>query len=81
MNKDPGYKAHFEFKNKMFKSMKSQRTSLVLLFKLTDEVMKVKLEVDDTLDSCEAAIVGEDHEEAVFSRLGQELVPAVFKPL
>ena len=34
--KVPGYKASFKFKNKMFASMRAQRTSLVPLFKLGD---------------------------------------------
>ena len=37
-----GYQPHFEFKSKMQASMRSQRTSLVPLFMLADEVMKVK---------------------------------------
>ena len=36
--KNPGYKACFEFKTRMFTSMRSQKTSLVPLFKLTDFV-------------------------------------------
>ena len=40
--KVPGYKASFEFKNKMFASMRAQRTSLVPLFKLGDEITWVK---------------------------------------
>ena len=39
--KSPSYKASFEFKTKMFASMKSQRTSLVPLFRLTDSVTQV----------------------------------------
>ena len=41
-DKNPSYKASFEFKTKMFASMRSQRTSLVPLLKLTDLVAKVK---------------------------------------
>ena len=44
--KVPGYKASFEFKNKMFASMRSQRTSMVPLFKLGDEITKVKVQMD-----------------------------------
>ena len=36
--KIPGYKASLEFMNKMFASMRSQRTSFVPLFKLGDTV-------------------------------------------
>ena len=54
--KVPGYKASFEFKNKMFALMRSQRTS-VPLFKLGDAVTKVKMQVDDTLDGSGAVVV------------------------
>ena len=40
--KNPSYKASFEFKTQMFASMKSQRTSLVPLFIFTDSVTQVK---------------------------------------
>ena len=36
--KNPSYKQAFDFKTKMFTSMKTQRTSLVLLFRLMDQV-------------------------------------------
>ena len=39
--KVPGYKANFEFKNMMFASMRSQRTSLVPLFKLGHQIQDV----------------------------------------
>ena len=77
----PGYKASFEFKNKMFASMRSQRTALVPLFKLGDEITRVKRGMDDTLDSCGAAIVPRDSPEAGYSGWGQETVSAVFRPL
>ena len=41
------YKTSYEFKTKMFTSMRSQRTSLCPLFKLRDLVAKVKLQVDE----------------------------------
>ena len=37
--KNPSYKQAFDFKTKMFGSLKSQRTSLILLFKLLDKVV------------------------------------------
>ena len=37
--KNPLFKAAFDFKSKMFHSMKSQRTSLVPLFKLIDQIV------------------------------------------
>ena len=43
--------------------------------------MKVKVEVDDTLDGCGAAIIGDDHKEACFTGIGQESISALFKPL
>ena len=36
-----------------------QRTSLVLIFVLADEVTKVMMEMTDTLDICEAEVIGE----------------------
>ena len=68
--KHPGYKASFEFKNKM-----------VPLFKLGDVITKVKQEVDDTLDGCGAVVVPREHPSAGFTGWGQETVPALFKPL
>ena len=65
--KVPGYKASFEFKTKMFTSIRSQRMSLVPLFKLVEMVTKVKLEVDDTLDISRAAFIPEDDAEASYS--------------
>ena len=79
--KVPGYKASFKFKNKMFASMRSQRTSLVPLFKLWNMVTRVKMQVDDTLDSSGAVVVPDDNPEAGFSGWGEEAVSAVFKPL
>ena len=58
--KVPGYKASFEFKNKMFASMRSQRTSLVPLYKLGDAVTRVKMQVDGTLDSSGAIVIPDD---------------------
>ena len=64
--KVPGYKASFEFKNKMFASMRSQRT-LVPLFKLGDVVTRVKMQVDDTLDSSGAVVILDDSPESGYS--------------
>ena len=36
-----------------------QRTSLVPIFLLADEVTKVMMEMTDTLDVCEAAVIAE----------------------
>ena len=62
----PGYKLHFDFKSKMQALQISQKTSLVLFFKLMDEIMKVKMEVDDTLEGCEPLVLSEDRKEAFF---------------
>ena len=45
----------------MFGSLKSQRTSLVLLFKLIDRLVEVKQQVDDTLDMSKAVIAPVGH--------------------
>ena len=79
--KVPGYKASFEFKNKIFASMWSQRTSLVPLFKLGDTVTRVKMQVDDTLDSSGAVVVPDDSPETGYSSWGEEVVSAVSKLL
>ena len=70
--KTPGYKASFEFKTKMFASMRSQRTSLVPLFKLTDFLAKVKQQVDETLDISVAVVVLDGDPEASFPGWGEE---------
>ena len=36
-----------------------QRTSLVLIFVLADEVTKVMMEMTDKLDVCKAEVIGE----------------------
>ena len=61
--------------------MTSHGISLVSLFKLLDEVMRVKIEVDDKLDRCEAEGVGEDNAEACFQGCRQESLLVIFKPL
>ena len=48
--KNSSYKQAYDFKTKMFGSLKAQRTSLVILFKLLDRLVEVKQQVDDTLD-------------------------------
>ena len=76
--KVPNYKTNFEFKNKMFLSMRSQITILVPLFKLRDAGTRVKLQVDETLDSSGAVVVLDNSPEAGYSGWGQEAVSAVF---
>ena len=65
----------------MFPLLRSQRTSLISLYKLRDVVTRVKIKVDDTLDSSEAFFVLDDDPEAGYSGWGEEAVSAVFKPL
>ena len=65
----------------MFASIMSQKTSLVPLFKLGDMVTRVKMQVDDTLDSSRAVVVRDDNPAARFSGWGEEALSAVFKPL
>ena len=79
--KNPGYKASFEFKTKIFASMTSQRTSLVPLFKLADFIAQVKQWVDETLEISGAAVVPDDNPEAGFTGRGEKDVPSVLKPL
>ena len=79
--KNPRYKASFDFKTKMFALMMSQRTSLVPLFKLTDFLARVKQRVDETLEISGAVVVPDDNPEAGFIGWGEEDVPSVFKPL
>ena len=81
MRKNPGSKASFDFKTKMFTSMRSQRTSLVPLFKLTDFVAKVKQCMDETLVISGAAFLLDDNPEDGFIGRGEEDVPLVLKPL
>ena len=54
--KNPSYKQAYDFKTKMFGSLKAQRTSLVPLFKLLDRLVEVKQQVDDTLDMSKAVV-------------------------
>ena len=47
----------YDFKTKMFCSLKAQRNVLVLLFKLLDRLVEVKQKVDDTLDMGKAFLL------------------------
>ena len=44
----------FDFKAKLYTQMRSQRFSLILLFVMADEAVRVKKEVDEKLDGCGA---------------------------
>ena len=54
--KNPSYKQAYDFKTKMFGSLKAQRTALVPLFKLLDRLVEVKQQVDDTLDMSKTVV-------------------------
>ena len=80
--KNLSYKQALVCKTKMFSSMKSQRTPLVPLFRLTDPIAQVKQQVDKTLDISGAVVVPEGHPEAVVNPgWGEEDVQTVFRPL
>ena len=51
------------------------------MFKLRDAVTRVKMQVDDTLDSSGAVVIPDDDPEAGYSGWGEEAVSRVFKPL
>ena len=63
----------------MFASTKSQRTSLVSLFRLTDQVTQFKQHVDETFDICGA--VPEGDPESGETGWGEDDVPTIFRPL
>ena len=65
----------------MFQSLKSQRTSLVSILKLTDEVTAIKQRVDEALDMSGAVAASQEHPESRTLGLGEEDVPVIFKPL
>ena len=46
MKKTPDYKPEFEFKAKLQAQIRSQSTSLIPLFMMADEAVRVKEEVD-----------------------------------
>ena len=78
--KNPSYKQAFDFKTKIFASMKSQRTSLVLLVRLTYQIVLIKQQVDETLDISGAVVIREGNPEAGYTSRGEEDVPAIFRP-
>ena len=57
--KVPSYKASYEYKNKIFASLRAQRTALILLFKTGDEIAKAYTEVGAILDRCGAVVTPE----------------------
>ena len=59
--KNPSYKQAYNFKTKMFGSLRAQRSALVLLFKLLDTIVEVKQKVDDTLDMSKAVVAPVGH--------------------
>ena len=80
--RNPSFKQAFDFKTKMFGSLKSQRTSLVPLFKLINRLVEVKQQVDDNLDMSKAVIAPVGHPDVGPNPgWGEENVPAMFSPL
>ena len=66
----------------MMALIRSQRTSLVPLFKLRGVVTRVKMQVDDILDGSGVIVVLDDDPKVVYSGWSEEAaVSAVFKPL
>ena len=61
----------FDLKSKIQASLRLQRTSFISLFKLADEVTRVRMEVEETMDACEAAVIGKDHVNAYFLGWGK----------
>ena len=59
--KNPSYKQAYDFKTKMFGSLRAQRTALVPLFKLLDRIAELKQKVDDTLDMSKAVVAPVGH--------------------
>ena len=79
--KNLAYKQAFDFKNRMFQSLKSQKTSRVSLLKLTDEVTAIKQKVDEALDMSGAVVASKEHPITRTLGLGEEDIPVIFKPL
>ena len=70
--KNLAYKQVFDFKNRMFQSLKTQRTSLVSILKLTDLVTDIKHRVDEALDMSGAIAASQEHPESRALGLGVE---------
>ena len=79
--KTPSYKLMFESKGKLQAQRRTQWASLIQLFMVPDHAIKVKEDLDDTLDSCGAVFIGKKHPDVLFPWLGNETVHAVFNPL
>ena len=61
--------------------MKSQRTSLNPISKLTDTVIDIKHKLDEAQDMSRAVVTPQDHPEAGVPGLGEEDVMVIFQPL
>ena len=59
------YKQAFDFINRSFESLKHQRTSLVSILKLTDEVTAIKKKIDKALDMIGAVAASQEHPESL----------------
>ena len=61
--------------------MRTQHASTSPLFVMANQAVKVKENVNDTLDSCGAAVIGGNHPEVIFMKWGQENFDCVSTPL
>ena len=76
-----GYKLSFQFKSSMLAFLRSQCSSMVLLFIATRKVAKVMGDVDNTLNGYGALVIRDYHTEACFLGLRQESSYSMLKPL
>ena len=65
----------------MHAQLKTQRASIVPLLMAADKAVKAKDLVDDELEECRAAVMGDYDPKAVFTGLGNEIFSPVYKPL
>ena len=65
----------------MFQSLKTQRTSLVSILKLTDSVTEIKHKVGEAKDISRAVAASQDYPESGAPGLGEDDIPVIFKPL
>ena len=80
--KNHSYKQAYDFKTKMFGSLRAQRSALVPLFKLLDKIVEVKQKVDDTLDMSKAVVAPVCQPNVDPNPgWGEDDVPAIFRPL
>ena len=59
--------------------MRTQRASLVPFFMAANKAVRVRGLVDDTLEECGVAVMDDDNPRVVYTGLGHEVFPLVFK--